>query len=450
VTYQGTLGTTSIADNSITIAKLKNDWFAGGSPELPDSTGTNNSFFVWDATAGGFAKLAQASVITGSLTALGTYANLAVLTDTVVFQDAGTNYNCPLSLLFAPVVSGQAALSGTANVNITADRAVIASAAAGAGTNPNRKVSPADLVRAVTDRVITSTGTASAYVLTTGLSLPSLADGNRFLVRWNITNAQGATLNVDGLGAKPIRRNDDSTPAGGEIVTGQLSEVAYYANGNSGGGSWQLVGAKSGGGGATGIVAYGKLVLVTPNPLTIDTTFISTTEIQIAQANAIGINDWIWCTANQGDFTKYIPYYVVNSRQSSATINGQTVSTTVIRVSTTLGGTPKTLTTPYNGPATFQSVYRSFGITAGQGIGAWIIRSDRPAAYYDVWFQTPQSSAAYTVLLTPSHKSTYPNGPWLTAVINDASYQPTTSGFQFTAVDGLNTSADFVSVAVIV
>ena len=72
------------------------------------------------------------------------------------------------------------------------------------------------------------TGSTSAYVLTTGLSLAAYAAKQRFLVKWNHTNGTTPTLNVDGLGAKNIKKRDGSTtPSNSDLVSGVYNEVVY-------------------------------------------------------------------------------------------------------------------------------------------------------------------------------------------------------------------------------
>lgn len=73
------------------------------------------------------------------------------------------------------------------------------------------------------------TGSSSAYVLTTGLSLAAYVAKQRFLVKWNHTNASTSpTLNVDGLGAKSIKKRDGSTsPSASDLVSGAYNEVVY-------------------------------------------------------------------------------------------------------------------------------------------------------------------------------------------------------------------------------
>lgn len=74
----------------------------------------------------------------------------------------------------------------------------------------------------------TLTGSSNAYVLTTGMSLAAYAAGQRFCVKWNHTNSGSATLNVDGLGAKTIKKRDASTNcSASDLVSGTYAIVTY-------------------------------------------------------------------------------------------------------------------------------------------------------------------------------------------------------------------------------
>jgi hypothetical protein len=77
---------------------------------------------------------------------------------------------------------------------------------------------------------ITTTGSANAYVLTTGLSLAAYVNGQSFLIRASFANTGGATLNVDAIGAKNLRKNVAGTLtalASGDIFTGDYLRVTY-------------------------------------------------------------------------------------------------------------------------------------------------------------------------------------------------------------------------------
>jgi hypothetical protein len=71
-----------------------------------------------------------------------------------------------------------------------------------------------------------TTGTSTAYVLATNQVFTSLAtalDGNIVGIVPNVTSGSSPTLNVDGLGAKPMR-NSPGLP----IANGQLIAGSYY------------------------------------------------------------------------------------------------------------------------------------------------------------------------------------------------------------------------------
>lgn len=75
---------------------------------------------------------------------------------------------------------------------------------------------------------ITTAGSSSTYTLTTGLSLAAYVSGQKFLVKWNHTNGGSATLNVDSLGAKTIKKRDASTNcSASDLVSGAVALLVY-------------------------------------------------------------------------------------------------------------------------------------------------------------------------------------------------------------------------------
>ncbi len=74
---------------------------------------------------------------------------------------------------------------------------------------------------------ITTTGSANAYVLTTGLSLAAYVAGQSFDIKANFTNSGAATINVDGLGAKSITKNGTTALASGDITSGNIYRISY-------------------------------------------------------------------------------------------------------------------------------------------------------------------------------------------------------------------------------
>jgi hypothetical protein len=82
-----------------------------------------------------------------------------------------------------------------------------------------------------------TTGSANAYVLTSGLSLASYVAGQRFLIKTNFANTGAATINVDGLGAKNLTKNGTTALASGDLSSGVYYFIVYDGT------QFQIVGA---------------------------------------------------------------------------------------------------------------------------------------------------------------------------------------------------------------
>lgn len=81
--------------------------------------------------------------------------------------------------------------------------------------------------RSDTDGVNTSTGSANAYVLAASRTMTAYAQGDRFCFKANFANTGAATLNVDSLGAKDIKRLDGSALVSGDIPADAIVDVVY-------------------------------------------------------------------------------------------------------------------------------------------------------------------------------------------------------------------------------
>ena len=94
-----------------------------------------------------------------------------------------------------------------------------------------------------------STGSANAYVFAAAQTLSAYYDGLEIGFDANFTNTGSATLNVDSIGAKTIKKNNDVNLASGDIESGQKVFVVYDCTsfqmkshlGNAGGGAWAVV-----------------------------------------------------------------------------------------------------------------------------------------------------------------------------------------------------------------
>lgn len=75
-----------------------------------------------------------------------------------------------------------------------------------------------------------STGSANAYLLAANRTIAAYADGMRFGFHANFANTGAATLNVDSVGAKTIKKHHDVDLASGDIEANQYVDVVYSAS----------------------------------------------------------------------------------------------------------------------------------------------------------------------------------------------------------------------------
>lgn len=78
------------------------------------------------------------------------------------------------------------------------------------------------------------TATPKRYAVGPGVfqSPIALVDGMKVAFKAGNANTGASTLNVNGLGAKSIKKNYNNNPAAGDIVAGQIIEVTYDSTGD--------------------------------------------------------------------------------------------------------------------------------------------------------------------------------------------------------------------------
>lgn len=81
--------------------------------------------------------------------------------------------------------------------------------------------------RSDTDGVANSTGSTNAYALASATTYTAYAQGDRFCFKANFANTGAATLNVDSVGAKTIKRADGSDLLANDIPSGAVVDVVY-------------------------------------------------------------------------------------------------------------------------------------------------------------------------------------------------------------------------------
>lgn len=91
---------------------------------------------------------------------------------------------------------------------------------------------------------ITSGGSSNAYTITSNGSYGSLANGFQLSFKASFSNTGAATLNVDSLGAKAVRKftaAGEAALAANDIVSGGYYWVQYNTAANSAAGAWVLL-----------------------------------------------------------------------------------------------------------------------------------------------------------------------------------------------------------------
>lgn len=119
--------------------------------------------------------------------------------------------------------------STTASANTSVGGNSVAEGWAPSAVNNAIRALMADIAkwRARMEGAKTSTGSANAYALSSGESLSAYAEPYMAAFTANFSNTGSATLNIDALGAKTIKRSDGSTLGGGEIVNGGTYFAVY-------------------------------------------------------------------------------------------------------------------------------------------------------------------------------------------------------------------------------
>lgn len=135
----------------------------------------------------------------------------------------------------AGAANASTAVKGLVQVATTAQ---INSGTATGSTGAALSISPDGFINTTNNQYVSSiintgipyavaTGTSSAYTATLASSISTLASGTflNFLVP--VSNATGITLNINGLGAKSIKKNVNVTLASGDLYKGLVASVVF-------------------------------------------------------------------------------------------------------------------------------------------------------------------------------------------------------------------------------
>jgi hypothetical protein len=408
VNYTGTISAASIS--GLTTTQFDPALISGLSAA---SGNASNVFLTWDVTNNAYRKTSLSAVgaqALGSLTSYG--AAIPPLTDTVPIVESGTNYSVALSWFMGGLISGQSALAVA--VDPSADLMLLWSNATASPHHVKATIPP--IVRSVTESVVTTAGTSTAYTYTSGSGLvrAALADGQRIIARIHTANGAAPTLAVDGLSAVAIQRGDGTVPYAGELVSGQVVELVY----SNAATAWQVLGLRSG---AAGVFAYGKVATGAGN-----TSLGGAVASNIFTVTGHGLvaGDWIWTTSPGSVFASaYVPYYVISTNLTANTFS----------VSATLGGGIATIT-----DQTLHYILgrkKSTTFLSGSGFSALVDRADLSGGVgFQLFFLAAAASANYSIQITGSYEPSRTGGVQNYSPYS-GTYQPTTGGFLFIGFD---------------
>lgn len=226
-------GTTS----TVSVDKIKGRSLSATAPSGSQVLTWNSGTSVWEPQTPSSSAVASVAgkvgvvVLNSADVSDATNANTA---STIVKRDASGNFSAGTITATltgnATNVSGTVAVAngGTGATTAAGARTALSAAASGANTDITSITGSAKQVSSVF--ASTTAGTTAAYTLTNSPALTSLVTGQVIFVVLNAVNAASATLNVDGLGAKPIF----SLLTGAAVAAGDLptaAAVEMYYNG---------------------------------------------------------------------------------------------------------------------------------------------------------------------------------------------------------------------------
>lgn len=233
-TLTGSISSLSIADGAVTLPKLDTGLITGA----PAGTVTGPDLILfWSIGSGAYQQCTAAAIAALAFTGL-VPLTAPALGNTTVVND-GANKTSTLQAVFN-AFGGLTALT-YATLDAAADSLVTYDAS---GTVATRALA-SNVVRKVVETVVTTAGTATAYTAASGFTFLALADGLAINVKLHAASGLTPTLNVDALGAKAIRTQDDMTPATAQFPINTLIHFVYNSSANSGAGGWLATGFSS-------------------------------------------------------------------------------------------------------------------------------------------------------------------------------------------------------------
>lgn len=390
---------------------------AAATPEGPDY------LLGHDTSAGAPRKFLVSDVLSLGLAAAAVVTTLAEADEFNVVV-GGVAKKCALPVVRSELVNAPNSLAWT-TADLVADLVLIYDTS---GTEAKR-ITPADLVRSVTDRVLVTTGSGTAYTLTSGLSLAALATGIRLLVRFHAANGLAPTLAVDGLTAKAVRTADDTTPDAAQISASRIAEVVYDASANGGSGAWLVQGLPRSS--APTMVVFDSTIATIGGSCSFAA---ASSLVTVSSSHGLTTGDVVWFTAGVGGVTGYFPYYAI------------VVTATTFKLASSkalaLAGTNIALTDNSNYLRwTTNPIIRAVNVDG-------VVRRQQGRYYID--FTTAQPTVTYVVTATGTWDILGGVRGYLVAVDLEF-YSLTVDGFGMRALDpGVSDPADAARINVVV
>ena len=172
------------------------------------------------------------------------------------------------------------------------------------------------------DGSLTSLGSADAYTVSANRTLAALYDGLTIAFEVTAANTTTATLNVDSLGAKEIKKWNDQGLAAGDLEAGQKIVVTYDASTST----WQLLTPTAGGSTASVITTQGDLIQ--------GSSAGAAERLAIGAANRVVISNGTaasWVTGPIGKHTIWVPAGAMRPTVSNGAATLTDVETTAGR-----------------------------------------------------------------------------------------------------------------------
>lgn len=202
------------------------DWTTFNTKEPAITAGTTSQYWRGDKTWQTFPTIGTWGALNYPTWSSGTpfvkmTAAGAFSLDTNTYLTSAVTSVATAGLISGGTITSSGTISTSMNTNklvgrSTAGTGVMEEITVGSGLS----LSGGTLSASVSGGILKGTASGTDTYTTTITGPTSYTDGDAYLIRFTNGNTTGATLNVNGLGAKTLYRNNDGSLIGGDIVSG--------------------------------------------------------------------------------------------------------------------------------------------------------------------------------------------------------------------------------------